>query len=267
MPDGTDAGCISICGWYVHPDYVGRGAGQLLVRDFERTAAFLNTLSISDAAARSFAKLGWVGPFRTSLRLLPAPIFRRSAAGEIDIQSFRASAEQFPDKLAEALTVLEADKPLSQLRSRRSADSWRDRLRVNPGRRYDFHILYAGRRPFGYFAVRPTDGEAGRQYRLARLHYVVDAIFNRDDPELLGAAFRALPAQVAPSAGALLLCTSAPAIAAAASAAGWLDEDSLLIGARLAAKAPLYMVAGGFAPLAAADIRLTFADSDLDFNI
>ena len=68
-------------------------------------------------------------------------------------------------------------------------------------------------------------------------------------------------------AGALLLCTSSETIAAAASAAGWLGEHSPMLGSRLAAKAPQYMLGGLFVPWAGADIRLTFADSDVDLNI
>ena len=268
MANGDNANCISICGWYVRPEYAGRGVGQLLVRHFEASAALLNTLSISAAAVRSFAKLGWAGPFRTYLRILPVPALRRQRiCGAIEVRSHRASANGLPAALADALDFIERTKPASQLRSSRFANIWQARLRVRPKRQYDFHILYAGETPFGYFAVRATDYQAGPRYRMARLHYVADAVFNQERTDLLRAAFEALSVLVPLSAGAILYCTNTHKLAAAASDSGWLDDGSPLIGASLTAKAPLYMLGGRFGNLASSDIRLTFADSDIDFNI
>ena len=115
--------------------------------------------------------------------------------------------------------------------------------------------------------LRPTDAEAGRPYRAARLHYVSDLILNRLDADVIDYAMASIAAAAPWSAGALLLCTSNDDIAAAASRAGWLDEQSPVLGARLAAKAPKYMLGGGLVGFADADIHLSFADSDVDLNI
>ena len=268
LPGGEIAEAISICGWYVHPDFAGHGLGRLLVRSFEEHAPYLNTLSISEAAVRGFARMGWVGPFTARLRLLPFPRLRiRRSTDGVRLRSFDASATVMPGHLAAALDRIDSNKPDSQLRRIRSADDWQRRLAAKPGRTYRFHIVEAGAEPVGYFAVRPTDSEAGRQYRSAHLHYVTDAVFNHDDPALLAAAFHALAAAAPRLAGALLLCTSSEALANAASAAGWMDERSPLLGQRLATKAPLYMLGGKFVPFESADLRLTFADSDVDLNI
>jgi GNAT superfamily N-acetyltransferase len=267
LPGGEVGRAISICGWYVHPDFAGRGLGRLLVQAFEQDSPFLNTLSISEAAVRGFAKMGWVGPHATKLRLLPLPRLRPRRSGGVRLRSFDASASAMPGGLAEALDAIDAGKPEAQLRRIRAADDWRMRLTARPRRSYRFHVLDAGGEPIGYFAVRPTDEEAGRQYRLTRLHYVTDAVFNSDDLETMSSAFHALAVAVPRSAGALLLCTSSSAIADAATAAGWLDERSPILGKRLAAKAPLYMLGGRFVPFEQADVRLTFADSDVDLNI
>jgi GNAT superfamily N-acetyltransferase len=267
LPGGEVGSAISICGWYVHPDFAGQGLGRLLVQAFEEHAPFLNTLSISGAAVRGFAKMGWVGPHPAKLRLLPFPVLHGRRSGDVRLRSFDASPAAMPPELAEALDRIDAAKPERQLRRIRTANDWRMRLTARPRRIYRFHIAEAGGEPIGYFAVRPTDEEAGRQYRLARLHYVTDVVFNSNDPLVLRSAFHALAGAAPRSAGALLLCTSSAAIADAASAAGWLDERSRILGSRLAAKAPLYMLGGRFVPLEDADVRLTFADSDVDLNI
>jgi GNAT superfamily N-acetyltransferase len=267
LPGGEIASAISICGWYVHPDFAGHGLGRLLVRAFEDSAPFLNTLSISEAAVRGFARMGWVGPYATKLRLLPFPHYRRGRTDGVSLRSFDASAAAMPGALADALDRIDAEKPEAQLRRIRTADDWRGRLAARPRRNYRFHVVDIGGRAVGFFAVRPTDDEAGRQYRAARLHYVTDAVFNDDDGALMRAAFHAVAAAAPASAGALLLCTSSARLADAASAAGWLDERARLLGARLAAKAPQYMLGGKFVTFAESDVRLTFADSDVDLNI
>jgi hypothetical protein len=115
--------------------------------------------------------------------------------------------------------------------------------------------------------VRGPDEEAGRLYRRARLHYVSDLVLNSYDEELLRFTFSSMAATAPALAGALLLCTSSETIAQSAVRNGWLSDDSPVIGRRLAAKAPLYMLGGGFVPLAGSDLQLSFADSDIDLNL
>ena len=270
LPNGTNARAVSICGWYVAPDFTGRGLGKTLVGSFADRAPLMNALSISDAAIANFAKLGWVGPFATRLRLLPVPRLwqpRLPRTADLSTRRFAASTDYFPADLATALDAIDAAKPADQLRRRRCARDWRAHLAARPSRSPLFTIVYARDAPIGYFITRPTDAEAGRVYRAARLHYVSDVILNQFNEAALEFTMASIAAAAPWSAGALLLCTSCAPIAAAADRAGWLGERSLIIGSRLAAKAPHYMVGGGLVPFAAHDIHLSFADSDVDLNI
>lgn len=269
LPDRGPTQVISICSWYVAPQFSGRGLGKSLVQSFARQASGLNTLSISEPAIRNFAKLGWVGPFHAHLRLLPLPGLRRAGplrSGTFDIWSSQATSQGFGDELAEALDAIDAGKPETQLRRRRQAADWRHHLSVRPKRRLRFHVIRSRGEPVGYFVTRPSDEEAGALYRRARVHYVSDFIVNSYAPELLAFAFAAMP-RFAGTAGALVLCSSSPEIARAASEAGWMDERSALLGSRIASKAPAFMLAGDLARFAGGDIHLTFADSDVDLNI
>ena len=270
LPGHGTAEARSICGWYVAPEFTGRGLGKVLVRSFAGEASCMNALSISEAAIRNFAKLGWVGPFATRLRLLPMPLLARArgrAEGRLEIVSYSASSVNFPLGLAAALDRIDAAKPSTQLRRKRRGSDWRAHLACRPNRRPRFHILLCDGEPAGYFIIRSTDREAGPIYRLARLHYVSDLVVNRLDEELLRFVFGRIGAVAPATAGALLFCTSSATLADAAAQAGWLTENSPFIGPRLAQKAPQYMLGEGFVPYAGADFHLTFADSDVDLNI
>lgn len=270
LPDGSQVEAISICGWYVHPDYAGQGLGQWLVRSFKDASGF-NALSISETAIRGFAKLGWVGPYRSFLRLLPLPRLRHPFGQRLPLgwrlSVFEASARHFPEALATALDRIDDDCPPKQLRRRRRAADWRAHLSARPTRRPRFHILEEPAGPMGYGILRETDTETGRVYRTLRLHFVSDFVCNRDDPATIDLLLASLAAAAPVSAGALLLCTSLAAIAERAARAGWLHETSPLIGSRLADKAPRYMVGGEFVRFADQQWQLTFADSDVDLNI
>lgn len=270
LPGSGTTSAISICGWYVAPQFGGRGLGKALVQSFADEAGSLNALSISDAAARNFAKLGWLGPFPTYLRILPFPALRRAppaSSGNLEFSSYTAFPGKMPEALAAALDKVDAAKPMGQVRRKRRASDWRAHLAVRPNRRPRFHVVSSGGNPLGYFVIRATDDEAGRLYRWARLHYVSDFVVNSSDSELLRLVFASM-AQLSPStAGALLLCSSSALVAKAAEEAGWIGEEDPFLGNRLAAKAPLYMLAGDLAPFAGGDLHLTFADSDVDLNI
>lgn len=269
LPGGT-AKTISICGWFVAPQFAGRGLGKTLVQSFADEASCMNALSISEAAIRNFAKLGWTGPFRTHLRLLPFPALFRAASRErreFEIVSFTASAASIPDDLASALNSIDAAKPASQLRRRRRASDWRAHLSVRPHRRPRFHVIRSAGEPVGYFIIRGTDEEAGSLYRRMRLHYVSDLVLNSYDKDLLSFVFSSMARVAPPTSGALLLCTSSEMLATAARESRWLSDESPTVGTRLAAKAPLYMLGGDLVHFGGSDLHLTFADSDVDLNI
>lgn len=269
IPGGGTASTISICGWYVAPDFAGKGLGKLLVRSFEPEATALNALSISEAAIRNFSKLGWTGPFRSRLLLLPLPGWRAAprAASGLALRTYLVSGGQMPEALAISLDRIEADRPATRFRRARTAQSWRSHLSVRPDRTYRFGVIERDCVPIGMFASRAGDNQAGRMYRLARLHYLTDVVLNPDDR----AALDFLAASIAPTvprhAGALLVCTSRADLAAALGRHGWLGEDSSGIGPRLAEKAPQYMLAGELAALPGEQAEFTFADSDVDLNI
>jgi hypothetical protein len=270
LPDGSDVKAVSICGWYVAPDFEGKGVGKMLVRSYEADTDGFNALSISDAAVRNFAKMGWVGPYSTWLRLLPSPLICRRMdrrADRFSLRAFQASAHHLPMDLATALDQIDREKPPFQLRRKRRAQDWRAFLRACPERRLQFHLVLDHGRPVGYFVIRSTDREAGRLYRLSRLHYISDLVINSSESELIHFIFGSMPKVAPASAGALLFCASSKLIADAASAAGWLNEQSMVLGEILAAKAPRYMLGGRFAPFAATDVRLSFVDADVDLNI
>lgn len=260
---------ISICGWYVAPDFAGKGLGKLLVRSFEPAATALNTLSISEAAIRNFSKLGWTGPFRSQLLLLPLPGWRRrpKGAGKLSLRRFTICDGHVAPALAEALDQIEAERPSHVFRRARPAAAWRSHLSVRPGRTYRFSIIDRAGMPIGMFASRAGDSQAGRMYRMARLHYLCDVVLNAADP----AARNFLAASLGPAsprdAGALLFCTTRADLAEALGMHGWLDRDSPVIGPRLAEKAPQYMLAARLGPLPGDQAELTFSDSDVDLNI
>lgn len=270
LPGGNETAAASICGWYVSPDYSGRGLGKTLVLALRDRAPAMNALSISEAAIRSFAKLGWAGPFATRLLLMPAPLLQRlrpRRSPGLSRRSYTASAADFPQALAAALDRIDDAKPPEQLRRSRSSAPWQAHIGCHPGRRYEFHVIEREGEPVGYFVIRATDSEAGRIYRLTRLHYVTDLVVNSEEAPLLDAVFAEIAAAAPASAGSLLLCTSTTSHAEAAVRRGWLSEESFGIGPRLASKAPKFMFGFGFAGLDPGNFHLTFADSDLDHNI
>lgn len=269
LADGREIGALAICGWFVSPRFTGREVGRMLVKSLFAGAPAMTALAISDAAIRSFIKLGWTGPFSSHLLMLPLPLLGRLRRRKTGLVSriYDASAAHFPVPLGVSLDRIDAEKPAQQMRRQRRAAGWRTHVDCHPGRSYQFHVLERDGAPVGYFVLRRTDEKAALVYRLARLQYVVDLVVNEESPALLADVFAELAAAADPRAGGLLLCTSADAHAQEASRQGWLSQSSALIGPRLASKAPKYMLGFDFSRLDPADFRLTFADSDLDHNI
>lgn len=270
LPDGRQVHAVSICGWYVAPEFNGKGLGKMLVRSFEGRAQCMNALSISDAAVTNFAKLGWNGPYSTWLRLLPFPAMRRSRRRRKEpyaLASWQVRAGQMPAQAAAALDRIDQERPANVLRRKRRAADWTAFLAARPTRRLTFSFVFDGDRPVGYFVVRSTDEESGKLYRLGRLHFVSDLVLNTADPAVLEFLLDSIPSAAPASAGALLLCTTSEAVARAASERGWMGEESRLLGRRLGRKAPKYMLGGDFLSFDDRSVWLTFVDSDVDLNI
>lgn len=269
LPDGSHAKTLSICEWYVAPDYGGRGLGKRLVTSFNDAVQCYNAFAVSKAAIHNFKKLGWVGPFHTKLFLLPFPGFshNRKPVGGLAIRSFVVTGDALQPELSDALDVIESERPAKQIRRRRKAADWRMHLSVRSNRIQHFHILMRGRHPVGAFVLRRTDGEAGSIYRRLGLHYVTDIVLNTGDDTAVGFLIGSIGAAAPSTAGALLLCTNSNCVSSRLKECGWLSENSVGIGSRLGAKAPLYMLGGGLAKPPREEVVMTFTDSDIDFGI
>ncbi|MBA3404350.1 MAG: GNAT family N-acetyltransferase [Gemmatimonadaceae bacterium] len=271
--DRKTVSAASICNWYVSPEFMGRGVGKKLVRSFTERAPYMNAFSVSAAAIKNFLKLGWSGPFRSMLLLLPLPLLSgalwRPQPG-LSVATFRTRGTTIPPALSAMLDQIDCERPSGTLRRRRRSSDWRRHLAYFPDRVFDIHIVCRDSHPIGYFALRRADRYAGRIYRLARLSYVSDMAINDLRPDAVRFMLGAIAAAPAVrSAGAVLLCTTDAQIAEEAVRSGWLSEKSPLIGSRLEEKAPLYMKGDGFKDggLANRDLQLTFFDSDVDLNV
>lgn len=269
LPDATLSDTVSICGWYVAPEYAGQGLGRMLVSYFDNVTSSQNTLAISDFAVRAFKKLGWAGPYRTQLLLLPLPALRLRPRekGIFSLRSYDVRGGALPSALSSQLDYIEHNRPFGQIRKSRTADAWSSHLRVWPDRQYRFHIVIADGEPIGAFVLRETDGRAALLYRSARISYVTDIVMNRDDVDSLSFVSASIGPAAAKTSGCLIMCTSNASISKALIASGWLSEESPVIGRFLAAKAPLYMLNGALAQVADSNVSMTFADSDVDLNL
>ena len=271
LPDGSYVRTSSICGWYTAPDYMGKGVGTLLVRSLEEHTQGQNTLAITEAAISGFKKIGWKGPFRTNLLLLPLPGWRRRARDSdgFKLRSFREinGKEPLPPDLAAWLNTLENQRPPNYFRHRRTSNDWMAHLQVRPERRYDFHMVLRDDTPFASFTIRSTDAQAGAIYRRTALYVASDVVTNMMDAVSIEFLAKNIGPAAPWSAGSLLLCCSDQRLTNELKKRGWLSETSPLIGRRLAAKAPLYMLGGALTTLPQEQISLTFSDSDIDFNI
>jgi GNAT superfamily N-acetyltransferase len=260
---------VSICGWYVAPEYAGHGLGRLLVQYFDDRTTSRNTLAITQDAVRAFKKLGWTGPFHTQLLLLPLPLLRRRwrpHAG-FSLASYEVQGPALPKALAQALTHIEQTRPTDDIRQMRPLAAWRAHMGVWPDRRHRFHVVMHDETPIGVFVMRGAGERAKAVYRWTRLQYVSDIVMNRTDAASLSFLADSIGSTAPRTAGGVILCSSNAAIVTAMAKAGWLSEHSAIIGKRLASKAPLFMLAGRLAQVPVNQISMTFSDSDVDFNL
>jgi len=260
----------SVCGWYTSPEYSGKGVGKLLVASLDKFTEGQNTLAISQAAASSFKRLGWIGPFSTNLLLLPFPGLKQKpkAVEVFRLKTFNdISSKSVPNDLADSLDALEELRPSNVFRRRRNSSDWIAHLEVRPTRRYQFNIVEMNNRPVASYVIRPTDNQAGRFYRWSNMFIVSDLIRNTDDVNTLCFLAGTIGTTLPWYAGSLLLCSTDFRMTSYLSSTGWISKESRIIGKHLARKAPLFMLAGKLATLRLGDLTLTFCDSDVDFNI
>jgi hypothetical protein len=256
--------------WFVAPDHAGRGLGKRLVGHFDAPGRLLHAFSISEAAAVNFQRLGWTAPVASSLLLLPVPrlaAWRRR--GTVECREEIVHDGELPAALADVLDRVEEERPPST-RMRRGAAEWTWRLRIMPESTYRFGVAYAGARPVGYVAVRQMRRGSTRLPRHLNAAMVSDLVVPGGDPEVLRAlGLRAAAFAVALDARVLLAVTTSGSQRCALRSLGFLGPSVPVAGRLLQRAAPQFTwaqtaVTAGLSP---ADVDLTFADADLDFNL
>ncbi len=273
--DGKSVPTIAICDWYVDPAHAGKGIGKCLTQHLELADQFVYTFSLSEAAIANFKKLGWAGPRRASLMVLPLPqvtrlgaaLFGRQTAIEIE------DAVVSPDSPALAALGPQLDRietvrqPDGGARMQRGAAEWRWRLSVCGPRSYHFCLARRAGEPVGYAVVRRLTPGSSRQ--LGRIPGVMltDLVAVHDEPAVLQALARRAAAVAAELGAAIVLAvTNQPDLQQALGKAGFLSPHTPLIGRALLQRSPHYMWVpkGPGASMTAEKMGLTFADSDVD---
>jgi hypothetical protein len=268
---------ISICDFFVDPHHEGKLLGRRLLRSFEAPGRLLNALSISEIAATYVSRMGWMGPYASSLLLMPLPRVARIGhslmmrrAG-LDLREHAIAGTQMPATLGADLDRIEAaragDAPA---RMRRGASEWSWRLSIYPGRTYRFCLAYRDGEPRGYVVVRPMTPGRSRQMGRLRGALITDLVAIGDDAATLRVlAARAVAISAELSATLILFVTTARSHRRALAAIGFISQDLPLVGRALARRAPTYMWSprGPGGGLAADNMTMTFADSAVDLDL
>ncbi|HEY4920241.1 MAG TPA: GNAT family N-acetyltransferase [Xanthobacteraceae bacterium] len=274
---GATQPAVAICDWYVAPSHAGKGLGKRLVQHFDQSERFLYAFSISDAAIANFQKLGWAGPFRSSLMLLLIPprlarhlAGRRSRHG-LQFERFERAGGEALGALGDALDAIEArrrrDLPAHM---RRDAAEWSWRLSVCGERRYRMSVARRGGEPVGYVAVRPMTPGRSRSLDRLRAAMITDFATTDDDPALLAAlAGEAVAIAADLGARAVVTATTTAAHRSALTRMGFISPTTPLLGRLVASRSPQFMwlPRGPAAALAAGDLALSFADVAIDLDL
>lgn len=275
--EGKSHPAVSICDWYVDPDHEGKLLGRRMLRRFDVPGRFLNAISISDVAIAYLKRLGWTGPYSSSLMVMPFP---QAAMLGVSLLTGRTGLE-FHDyhfdgmaplgELGRDLDRIEACRIHDQMaHMQRGASEWKWRLSIYPNRTYRFCVAYRGGQPVGYVVVRPMMLGRGRRRGKLVMALISDLVAIHDDHEVLrqlGA--RALAAAGKLRAGAALFVTTVPSHRRVLAAMGFLSPGFPLLGRVLGRRAPVYMWSprGPGAPLRAERVAMTFADSAVDLDL
>jgi GNAT superfamily N-acetyltransferase len=218
---------VAICDWYVDPAHAGKGLGKYLLRCFETVDKFVFAFSLSDAAVANFKKLGWAGPHRAYLMMLPLPTIAKfraaifggrtlveledwvlESAGLSAVPAKRALVQQqdqvsledsgqcpLPLEEAHALGVLgpqldriEGHRLLdATAHMRRGEAEWRWRLSVCGERSYHLCLARRAGEPLGYVAVRRLTPGSSRQLGAIPGAIITDLVAVNDEPAVLRA--------------------------------------------------------------------------------
>jgi GNAT superfamily N-acetyltransferase len=268
---------VAICDWYVSPQHAGKGIGKRLVQHFDAPERFLYAFSISDAAIANFQKLGWAGPYRSSvgLLLIPPLIARHlaflSAPNGLALQDYALAGGQPLGALGAALDHIETlrsrDAPPHM---RRDAADWSWRLSVCGERRYRFCVASRDGQPVGYVVVRQMT--PGRSRRLDRLGaaIITDLVAANDDPAILRTlAARAVAIAAELHALVVVTATTTPAHQRALARMGFVSPALPLAGRFLLERSPQFMwlPRGAASALRADAMALSFADVAIDLDL
>jgi GNAT superfamily N-acetyltransferase len=268
---------IAICDWYVAPGHAGRGLGKRLVQHFEAPDRFLYAFSISDAAIANFKRLGWTGPHRSPLMLLPLPRFAGIAlsvltdGSGLELEERDLAGGEPLGEVGPALDHIEAIRSRdAQAHMRRGARDWSWRLSICDERHYRFCIARRAGEPVGYVVVRRLTPGRSRQLGKVATAIITDLVAPRDDPIVLRAlAHRAVAIAGQLRTAIVLVTTSAPAHRTALTKTGFISPAFPMIGRFLGRRSPQFMWVprGPAAPLRAVDMALTFADVAIDLDL
>lgn len=275
--DGKAIPAVAICDWYVAPRHAGKGIGKRLVQHFDAPDRFLYAFSISDAAIANFKKLGWAGPYRSSLGLLliPPQISRHlalfSPPDGLTLQDYDLAGGQPLGALGADLDLIDALRSRdASAHMRRGAAEWSWRLSVCGERRYRFCVVRRGGQPIGYVVVRRM--MAGRSRRLDRLRaaIITDIVAVGDDPTVLRTlASRAVAIAAELRALVVVTATTAHAERGALARMGFVSPALPLLGRFLLDRSPQFMwlPRAAASALGAGDLSLTFADVAIDLDL
>ena len=266
---------VAICVWYVSPHHAGKGIGKRLVQQFESPDVFMYAFSISDAAAANFAKLGWLGPHVSSLMVLPLPRlaaipFSLLPRSGLDLHEYTIDGEPLPHSLGAELDRIEAGRGHALAHMRRGADDWSRHLSIAGARGHRFCVARRGGAPVGYVVVRRIESGKSNQLGKLKAAMVTDLAVVNDDPKMLRAlAVKAMTIASDMRADILVIATTDLSHRKALSKLGFVSPATPVLGRFLERRAPQFMwVPRGVASELRPDgIALTFADSDVDFNL
>jgi ribosomal protein S18 acetylase RimI-like enzyme len=272
---GQSLPAVAICDWYVSPAHAGKGIGKRLVAHFDAPDRFLYAFSISDAAIANFKKLGWQGPYASSIMLLPLPgivtIALRFAkhGGDLTFYDREIAGGEPLDDLGAALDAIDAARE-APAHMRRGAVDWSWRLSVCGERRYRFCLARRAGKPVGYVVVRRM--MPGRSPRMDKLKpaIVTDLVAVDDDRHVLRAlALKAVEIASELQATLVLTATTTASHRKALAGVGFISPAWPVIGPLLARRSPQFMWRpwGPAATLKATDMTLTFADVAIDLDL
>jgi hypothetical protein len=275
--DGVSYPAIAICGWYVAPGHVGRLIGRRLVRHFEAPDRMMYAYSMSEDASQYLSRLGWVGPYSSSLLALPLPWAARLAHAilrqnpDLTLVDHVVDAQMLPEELGAKLDRIEARlAPGVPAHMRRGSEEWSWRLGVSGARRYLFCVAAISGEPAGYVAVRRMTPGSSRMLGKRTGAIVTDLVIIDDDPALMRALIaRAVSFTAELRAPVLLASTTVAGHRRGYTALGFLSSSMPVLGRSLQRRAPQFMwrPQGPAAALTADTITLSFSDSDVDLNL